>query len=150
MRNQKPLIHFHATNGPLNLKQRTKLKGFITYLFDAEKTALEELHYIFCSDEYLLHINQQFLYHDAYTDIITFNLAAPSEPIISDIYISTDRVKENAGLLNTSFSLELHRVILHGALHLCNYRDKSKKEKDIMRQMEDLYLSQYFVSRETI
>jgi probable rRNA maturation factor len=150
MRNQKPLIRFHTTNGPLNLQQRTKLKGFITYLFHMERTALEELHYIFCSDKYLLNINQQFLNHDTYTDIITFNLAAPSEPVISDIYISTDRVKENAALLNTSFSLELHRVILHGALHLCGYRDKSKKERDLMRQMEDLYLSQYFVPRETI
>jgi probable rRNA maturation factor len=150
MQNQKPLICFHAINGYLNLRKRTKLKSFITNLFKAEKIILEELHYIFCSDEYLLNINQLFLNHDTYTDIITFNLANSGEPIISDIYISTDRVKENAALLHTSFSLELHRVIFHGALHLCGYRDKSKVDKDIMRQKEDFYLSQYFVPRETI
>jgi probable rRNA maturation factor len=150
MHSKMPRIRFHSTIGTIPLRQRKKLKEFITFLFNTEGSALQELHYIFCSDAYLLQINQQFLNHDTYTDIITFNLSAPAEPIISDIYISIDRVRENADLLHTSFNLELHRVIFHGALHLCGYRDKSKSDKKLMRQKEEYYLARYFVPRETI
>jgi probable rRNA maturation factor len=150
MHSEKPRIRFHSTIGTIPLRQRNKLKEFITFIFSAEGSILEELHYIFCSDAYLLQINQKFLNHDTYTDIITFNLSEPNKPIISDIYISIDRIRENAELLQTTFKLELHRVIFHGALHLCGYKDKSKSDNKLMRQKEDYYLARYFVPRETI
>jgi len=119
-------------------------------MFKHENTALEKLDYIFCSDTYLINLNQTYLKHDTYTDIITFPLSTPPAPVLSDVYISIDRVKENASTLKTTFTQELHRVIFHGALHLCGYMDKSKIEKKLMRKKEDFYLSSYFVSRETL
>jgi rRNA maturation RNase YbeY len=92
-----------------------------------------------------LSINKQFLNHDFYTDIITFDLAAhPSDPIQAEIYISIQRVKENATTLNIPFTKELHRVIFHGLLHLLGYRDKLKKDQLTMRSMEDKLLLLYF------
>ena len=150
MPSKKPIICFHSTVGQIQLHNRNILKDFIAFIFRTEGTLLHELHYVFCSDAYLLQINQQYLNHDTYTDIITFNLSEPFKPVLSDIYISVDRVRENAMLLQTTFKLELHRVIFHGALHLCGLKDKSKKEKELMRLKEDYYLDRYFVPRETI
>ena len=102
------------------------------------------LNYIFCSDKELLRINQEFLGHDFYTDIVTFELSETPGKIQGEIYISIDRVKENAKKLGVSFKSELHRVIFHGALHLCGYGDKTKSEKEEMRETEDYYLELYF------
>lgn len=102
------------------------------------------LSYIFCSDSYLLVINQQYLEHDDYTDIITFDLSSSPKEIVGEVYISIDRVKENAHELSVSFNTELHRVIFHGALHLCGYKDKSIKDASVMRFKEDKYLKLYF------
>ena len=103
------------------------------------------MNYIFCSDEYLLEVNNNFLQHDFYTDIITFDLSlSKTSPTIGEIYISVDRVKENAITHKTSFELELHRVIFHGALHLCGYKDKTKKDALLMRDKEEDCLSMYF------
>src|SRR5262249_42286938 len=121
-----PSIHFHALQ-PIDLRQRAGLKSFLASLFRREKKKLEGLTYIFCSDEYLLEINRQFLKHDYYTDIITFNLAESGQPVQGEIYISIDRVRENARQYNSSIKRELHRVIFHGALHLCGYKDKKKE-----------------------
>jgi probable rRNA maturation factor len=96
--------------------------------------------YIFCTDNYLLQINKDFLGHDYYTDIISFGLAGPGQPVEAEIYISVDRVRDNARNLEQPFRRELLRVIFHGALHLCGYRDKKKSEITIMRQKEDQYL----------
>jgi rRNA maturation RNase YbeY len=138
-------IYFHFTEERrVILSDRTSLKAFIESLFKKEKKRVEELHYIFCSDDYLLKINQQYLAHDFYTDIITFDLSDPGHPINAEIYISVDRVRENAGQFKTSLNRELHRVIFHGALHLCGYRDKTKEEVFVMRKMEDKYLIKYF------
>jgi probable rRNA maturation factor len=128
---------------PTTLKNRTALKLFIQQLFKAEKQAFESLNYVFCTDDYLLTINQQYLNHNYYTDIITFNLANKNQPVIGDIYISIDRVKDNAITHNYTFTQELHRVILHGALHLCNYTDKTKAAQLTMRQKENHYLNKY-------
>jgi len=128
----------------LALSDRSSLKAFIEDLFRKERKKLEVLHYIFCSDEYLLTINQQYLKHDFYTDIITFDLSEPGHPINAEVYISVDRVRDNAAQFSTSFKKELLRVIFHGALHLCGYKDKSKEESVKMRKMEDKYLSLYF------
>ena len=111
---------------------------------------MAELQYIFCSDDRLLEINKQFLNHDYYTDIITFNLSGANQPINAEIYISVDRVRENAGDFNSSVPMELHRVIFHGALHLCGYKDKTRKDQTEMRKMEDKYLEMYSVPRGNI
>lgn len=105
-----------------------------------EKKSLAHISYIFCSDDYLLKINQEYLQHDFYTDIITFDLTEENG-IIGEVYISVDRIKENAKKYSSSFLVESHRVIFHGALHLCNYEDKTKANKLIMTKKEDYYLT---------
>jgi rRNA maturation RNase YbeY len=109
-----------------------------------EKQELWSLTYVFCSDEYLLDINKEYLNHDYFTDIITFNLANTDQPVEGEIYISLDRVKENAQKLGQSYKDELHRVIFHGALHLCGFKDKALEEQTRMRKKEDEYLDLYF------
>ena len=137
-----PTVQFHLDEA-ITLRDRTRLKAFLRLLFQKEKTKLAGLQYIFCSDERLLEINKQFLNHDYYTDIITFNLSEVNQPINAEIYISVDRVRENAREFNSSVQKELHRVIFHGALHLCGYRDKTRKDESEMRKMEEKYLHLY-------
>ena len=139
-----PIVQFHFLHKAQNLTQRNRLKAFLVTLFKKEKTLLSSLNYIFCSDKYLLDINNQFLQHNYYTDIITFNLATGSAGVEGEVYISLDRVRENATVLNEYFNRELHRVIFHGALHLCGYGDKSAEEIKLMRQKEEVYLDLYF------
>jgi rRNA maturation RNase YbeY len=117
-------------------------------LFKKEKKGLFELTYVFCSDEYLLGINRSFLQHDYYTDIITFNLSENPKQIIGEIYVSLDRIKDNANELKTSIKEETLRVLFHGALHLCGYKDKSRADIIKMRKKEDQYLSLYRLSLE--
>lgn len=137
-------IQFCYSDRNPGIKHRTKLKSFIGNLFSIEKRKLGHLSYIFCSDEHLLKINQEFLQHDFYTDVITFDLGLNGAPIEGEIYISIDRVKDNARLMKLSFREELHRVMFHGALHLCGYKDKTSKDEQIMRKMEEKYLNLYF------
>jgi rRNA maturation RNase YbeY len=136
------IVRFHLLE-KFTLKNRTDLKNFINLIFKKESKLLISLDYIFCSDEYLLKINQDFLKHDYYTDIITFDLSEPGHDVTGEIYISIDRVKENALTNNVSFSRELRRVIFHGALHLLGYKDKKKVDKERMTKMENYYLSRY-------
>lgn len=137
-------ISFH-TQSPVLLKNRSALKAFLTTLFVTKGKTLGSLYIIFCSDEYLKDINKQFLQHDHFTDIVTFNLNDnPKQPIEGEIYISIDRVKENAHTYKTPQNRELHRVIFHGALHLCGYNDKTIKEKAMMTAEEDICLNSYF------
>ena len=138
-----PTIQFHLIKA-ISLRDRTRLKAFLHLLFQKEKIKLIELQYIFCSDDRLLEINKQFLNHDYYTDIITFNLSGANQPINAEIYISVDRVRDNALKFSSSLQKELHRVIFHGALHLCGYKDKTRKDDLEMRKMEDKYLNLYF------
>lgn len=123
-----------------SLKNMTLLKSNISKIFKAEKIAFKHVTIIFCSDEYLLSLNRDFLKHDYYTDIITFPLNEPGGPVEGEIYISVDRVRENARLNNAPFSSEIRRVMYHGVLHLCGYRDHTKAEKAGMRLKEDYYL----------
>jgi rRNA maturation RNase YbeY len=133
---------FFETKG-FSLTNRTLLKTFISSIFKKEKKMLHSLNYIFVSDKRLLEINQQFLQHDYYTDIITFEMGkGPATE--GEIYISIDRIKDNAQQLGNTFKAELHRVIFHGALHLCGYGDKTANEEKTMRIKEDHYLSKYF------
>jgi probable rRNA maturation factor len=126
------------------LKERTRLKGFINKLFQKEGFKLNSLNYIFCSDDYLLTLNQQHLQHDYYTDILTFDLSHTKKEIEGEIYISIDRVRDNAENHDKTFNNELHRVIFHGALHLCGYKDKTKEQEKKMRGKEDEWLALYF------
>jgi rRNA maturation RNase YbeY len=137
-----PPVQFHFLTSA-TLAQRGVLKTFLRTLFKKEKKALASLTYIFCSDDYLLEINRQHLQHDYYTDIITFELNGKGEPAIGEIYISIDRVKDNAQQFETTFKEELHRVIFHGALHLCGYKDKNTKQEKEMRTKEGAYLALY-------
>ena len=126
----------------VHLANRTQLKKYIQFIFKKEGEKLESLNYIFCTDKALLEINQQFLQHDLYTDIITFDLSE-SDAVRAEIYISVDRVKQNAIHLGFSFKSELHRVIFHGVLHLCGYKDKSKGDIKKMRSKEEFYINRY-------
>ena len=137
-------IRFFFQYPGVTLQNRIRLKTYIQKIFHREKRSLGGLNYIFCSDKELLRINQEFLGHDFYTDIVTFELSETPGVIHGEIYISIDRVKENAKNLSVSFKSELHRVIFHGALHLCGYGDKTKREKEEMRGKEDLLLKEYF------
>ena len=118
-----------------------KTVAWIRNCIEREKHRVKELNYIFCSDEYLYNINVQYLNHRTYTDIITFDSSDTPGILEGDIYISIDRVKENARKEDTSFQTELHRVMIHGVLHLMGYSDKAEAQKSQMRKKEDAYLS---------
>jgi len=133
-------IFFHSADLSFQYKQKKKLKSFIETIFFKEKKVAGSIRYIFCSDEYLLKINTAFLHHNYYTDIITFDLSDSAPVITGEIYISVDRVKENAKTIGVSYSDEILRVVFHGALHLCGYKDKEKKEVLVMRKKEDQYI----------
>ncbi len=133
---------FSKADVSFSFPEKKRLKAFLNEIFVKEKKTLIKLHYVFCSDEYLLEINLKFLNHHFYTDIITFNLSE-THSIEGEIYISIDRVKENALNLDQPFQIEMLRVIFHGALHLCGYKDKKKSEIVEMRKMEDVYLRLY-------
>lgn len=142
-------VNFFFQEIKITLSGRNRLKQFIEQLFKAEKKALVSINYIFCSDTNLLAINQQFLKHDYYTDTITFNLSNNLHIIEGEVYISVDRVRENAQKLNLTLKEELHRVLFHGTLHLCGYKDKTIKEKRKMTKREDKYLRAYLFDRST-
>jgi probable rRNA maturation factor len=138
----KSKVFFFYEKQGFVLQNRGQLKQFIASIFRREKTALDSLNYIFCSDKRLAEINRQFLHRSYYTDIISFDLADDG-PVQGEIYISIDRVRENSKQLGLSFKSEIHRVIFHGALHLCGYDDKTLKLKTQMSQKEDQYLEDY-------
>lgn len=135
-------ISFNNHNVSIRLRDKSLLKTFLSSIFAQEGFDFKSVSYIFCTDEFLLKLNQQYLNHDTFTDILTFTLSGSSLPIVSEIYISVERVKENASLLNISYETELHRVMIHGILHLCGYEDITLKQKAAMRGKEDYYLSQ--------
>jgi probable rRNA maturation factor len=137
-------IQFFFLEQKFVLTQRRQLKLFITEIFKQHKQQLQSLTYVFCSDKYLLSINKKHLQHDYYTDIITFDLSEKAGEIIGEIYISIDRVRDNATTHQVGFKEEIHRVVFHGALHLCGYKDKKPAEAKAMRTAENSCLSNYF------
>ncbi len=136
---------FYEQDVRSGLKNKRKLSAFLDKLALKHRKSLKKVGftYIFCSDEALLEMNKQFLNHDTYTDIITFDLSENDNELTGEIYISKDRVAENAAKFDTEYSDELHRVIFHGALHLCGFKDKSKADSGEMRKQEDRCLKQY-------
>lgn len=142
MESSKPYISFNNEEVKFTLKKRMLLKRWIKKMVEKKKRETGEIAFVFCSDDYLLKINKQYLNHDTYTDIITFDYSKgePTMPVSGDIFISIDRVKENAITFSKSFEEELHRVIIHGTLHLLGYADKTKAAKAEMTKQEDLCL----------
>lgn len=133
-------ITFSSHETDFVLKDKKRHAANLSKISISEETAIRSIRYIFCSDEFLLGLNQQFLKHDTYTDILTFTLSGEKDPIDAEIYISIDRVKENADKLKQDFHSELKRVMIHGILHLCGYNDHSPEEKLVMRAKENEYL----------
>lgn len=136
-------ISFNKADATATLTNRVALKSFIEKRVKKEGLAIESLNYVFCSDKYLLQINKQFLNHNYYTDIISFDLSEEPGKLIGEVYISIDRVKDNAKTHGASNKEELLRVIFHGALHFCGYKDKKPADAKKMRQMEDTWLTAY-------
>jgi rRNA maturation RNase YbeY len=134
-------INFFSEDISYTLKSKGLLRTWIKYTIIEEGFKLKELNFIFCSDNYLLSINQNFLKHDTLTDIITFDNSEDKRVIVGDIFISLERIQENAESFGVTIKDELHRVMIHGTLHLLGYADKAKEAKALMTDKEDLYLS---------
>lgn len=134
-------IHFFKEDIRFRLLHKTELCKWIIRAVQNHSFQLSELNFIFCSDKYLLQLNKKYLNHNYYTDIITFDNSLEKKKISGDIFISVDRVKANAEKFKTTFKDELHRVIIHGVLHLLGFNDKSEKDKRVMKRMEDEWLS---------
>jgi rRNA maturation RNase YbeY len=130
-------------NEDINFKFRGKknFKSWLKKVADKEGFKIKDLNYIFCSDEYLLEINVDYLNHNTFTDIITFDNSEDESTIEGDIFVSIERVRENSQTLNTVFDEELKRVIVHGLLHLCGHDDHSNEDKAEMRRLESEYIS---------
>ncbi len=135
------MITFQPQDIKFDLKEKKKSKNWLKSIALKEGYKMGDLNYIFMSDEALLKMNLQYLNHDTYTDIITFDNSEDHSSIYGDIFISIDRVKENAESFKTQFENELRRVLAHGLLHLCGYKDKSEEEAKLMREMEEQSLA---------
>lgn len=135
----KSKVYFYTDKVTLPLRNRTRIKATLERLFRKERMNLKNLTYIFCSDKRILEINQSFLNHNYYTDIITFDLSEGPH-VVGEIYISVDRVRDNAKILQVPLQNELTRVILHGGLHLCGYDDKTRRQKEEMRKQENHWI----------
>lgn len=135
-------IYFFYEEVNFKLKQLNQTRNWIKNTIESENYSLKSINFIFCSDQYLLNINQQYLHHDTYTDIITFDNSEKEKYIESDIFISIERVRENSKAYKVSIDIELHRIMIHGILHLLGFNDKSKKKKDLMTSKENEYLAE--------
>lgn len=142
---KKNPLTFHSADIPIPIKERARTKNWLQNLAKNHGYSVAELRYIFSSDDFLLEINRSSLGHDYYTDIITFDLRenAKSKKIVGEIYISVDRVRENASGFGVSFSAEMRRVLAHGILHLVGFKDKSPEQEAEMRRQEDKALNTF-------
>jgi probable rRNA maturation factor len=147
--NSKSKVYFFFEDVKISIRNKSVLKKFVEALFKKERTKLEYVNYIFCSDKALLAINRKYLNKDYYTDVISFDLSEYGYPVQAEVYISSDRIRENAKLFKQPLSFELCRVIFHGALHLCGYNDKTKAEKTLMLKKEEYYSSKFKTFRFT-
>ena len=149
----KKTIHFHSEKIRFTLRKKNSLRNWIERSISKENRKKGAINFIFCDDKYLRKINLKYLNHDYFTDIITFDYSKGNNKLLmnripvdencisGDIYISVDRVRENAKEYAAGFNDELHRVMIHGILHLCGYNDNTASEKETMRGKEDYYLS---------
>ena len=130
-------INFHYEDIDFSVDEPNLFHEWLTEIISLNNVALDVINYIFCSDDYLLNINRTYLNHDYYTDIISFPYRESPEPIQGDVFISVDRVRENANINQVDFENELLRVMSHGLLHFIGYTNKSEEEQAIMRKKED-------------
>ena len=137
----KIMIHFFFENID-EITINPKINLWIETLINSENKKLGDINYIFCDDDYLLKVNQDYLQHDYYTDIITFDYVK-GKTISGDIFVSLPRISDNASTLSKNFEEEFHRVLAHGVLHLCGYKDKTEVEQKEMREQEDFYLEKF-------
>jgi len=135
-------VHFHREQTSYQIRQKNNLKSWIRETILSEKKEESDINIILCSDDYLLEVNREYLQHDYYTDIITFDYVE-GLLISGDLFISIDRIKENAKKENVPCETELRRVIIHGLLHLAGYKDKKKEDIKIIREKENFYLDMY-------
>lgn len=142
-------IHFFNEDVNYLLKNKTLIRNWINETILTEGYVLEELNFILCSDNYLLELNQQYLNHDTYTDVITFDNSGADRLIAGDIFISIDRIQENARTFDLATIVELCRVMIHGTLHLLGYADKGKAAKTLMTAKEDTYLAKLVLPTKT-
>ena len=134
------MIAFHSEGIDIKTLNLKRVSDWLSQTIRKEQKEIGNLNFVFSSDEYLLSMNQEYLNHDTYTDVITFNYVE-NNLISGDIFISAERVKENALLYSSNFTDELHRVIVHGVLHLIGYNDKTDREAQEIRAKEDFYLT---------
>ncbi|MDW8274328.1 MAG: rRNA maturation RNase YbeY [Chitinophagales bacterium] len=144
-------VHFYYVDIDVSLRHKKLLKEFITQQFFKFRKKKLSLSVIFCSDDYLLRINQHFLGHDFYTDVITFPLEEKPTRVTAEIYISVERVWDNSRKPDNDFYSELLRVLFHGLIHLCGRNDKTKQQALAMREEEDKWLADYatFIKKTT-
>lgn len=135
--NSESRIGFQSADLPFSLKKRKATRDWLFRVAAVYNFSVADVQYIFCTDEFLLDINRSFLQHDYFTDIITFDLSEKKGDLCSEIYVSIPRVKENARTYGVSFYEELHRVMAHGILHLCGFKDKTPKQEKQMREAEN-------------
>jgi len=136
------MISFSTVDLKYNLQSKLKIKSWVKNILEKEGKTAGDITYIFCTDVYLLSMNEKYLKHDTLTDIITFDYSEKNN-LSGDIFISIERVKENAGSFKTTFDLELGRVMAHGVLHLAGYKDKAPEDKIVMKSKEDFYLASF-------
>lgn len=134
------MVYYHFEDISLKINDRLSIRKWIHQAIVEEGKEPGEINCIFCSDDYLLALNRSALDHDYFTDIITFDYCE-DQVVTGDLFISLDRVRDNAQQLHLNFIDELHRVMIHGVLHLCGYKDKSEKDEKTMRKKEDYYLT---------
>jgi probable rRNA maturation factor len=139
-------IHFFSEEIPYTLKEKLNRKRWLTKIATNAGFKIKELNYVFCSDEYLYQMNRDYLKHDTYTDIITFDNSEKKDDIEGDIFISIDRVRENAKTLAQEAETEMNRVLAHGLLHLMGYKDKTQEEAALMRLKEEESIKLYVLS----
>lgn len=139
IQSEEPLIQFFSEDIDFNLENTLSISNWIETVIETESWQLTQINFVFCSDTYLHDMNVKYLQHDTLTDVITFYYS--TEKVEGDIFISIDRVKENAVGLNIPFLEELQRVMVHGTLHLLGYGDKTPKEKNLMTEKENFYLN---------
>ena len=138
---EKKAIYFFSEEVSFILRDKNKIREWILYTISSEDYGKGSINFIFCSDKFLQSTNLQYLQHDTFTDIITFDTSDKAKEISGDIFISIERVKENSQTFKVFFKTELFRVMIHGILHLLGYKDKTQKEQEMMKAKEDYYLS---------
>jgi len=138
-------IYFFSEGINFELQEKLKRKRWLKTIATKDGFIIKELNYVFCSDEYLYQMNLEYLNHDTYTDIITFDNSEKELDIIGDVFISIDRIRENAKTHNQKVEDELNRVLVHGLLHLMGYKDKTKEESALMRQKEEESINLYLL-----